>query len=171
MLELVRCGGGRREEKGPETAIISTVDFGDRKEWKVVEVDSQETASENGRAENCLDGNGTSWWHTEWSQKSPKHPHHIIIDTAKSQKITGFRYLPRQSECVNGRIKDYEFFVSDDPKKLGDPVVKGAFPNSGAEQKVKFDKPRQGRYICLKALSEVNGTDWTSVGELGIVTE
>jgi len=170
LLELVRVGGGQREEKAPEP-VIATVDFGDRKGWKVVRVDSEETAGENGRGSNVLDGDGNTFWHTEWSAKSPKHPHEIVIDLGQPRKITGFRYLPRQGGTVNGRVKDYEFFVSDDPEKLGDPVAKGTFPNEGAEQQVKFKQARQGRYIGLKALSEVNGQPWTSVAELGILSD
>lgn len=170
LLELVRVGGGRREEKAPPP-VIAKVDFGDRQGWKVVRVDSEETSGENGRGANVLDGNGTTFWHTEWSAKSPKHPHEIVIDLGSSQKIAGFRYLPRQGQTVNGRIKDYEFFVGEDPEKLGEPVAQGTFPNDGAEQQVRFKEVQQGRYIALRALSEVNGQPWTSVAELGILRE
>lgn len=47
------------------------------------------------------------------------------------------------------------------------PAVAGTLPNADGWQTVKFDKPVQGRYICLEALSEQGGsTTMTSAAEL-----
>ena len=40
----------------------------------------------------------------------------IVLDLGKVQKLSGFRYLPRQDR-ENGRIKDYEVYASPKPFK------------------------------------------------------
>ena len=81
--------------------------------WTIAYVDSEERAKEDGTAENAIDGQTANFWHTEWSDKKPGHPHRLILDLGKSQKVGGFRYTPRQSQG-GGRIKDYRIFMDDD---------------------------------------------------------
>src|SRR5665213_465120 len=80
--------------------------------WTIAYVDSEERASEDGSAENAIDGQTANHWHTQWSGASPDHPHQLILDLGRSQTISGFRYVPRQGEG-GGRIKDYRVFVGD----------------------------------------------------------
>jgi beta-galactosidase len=80
--------------------------------WTIAYVDSEERAGEDGTAENAIDGQKISFWHTEWKNDSPGHPHRLILNLGKSQVISGFRYVPRQSEG-DGRIKDYRIYVGD----------------------------------------------------------
>jgi beta-galactosidase len=80
--------------------------------WTVAYVDSEERASEDGSAENAVDGQTANYWHTEWSAAQPSHPHQLVLNLGKTQTITGFRYVPRQSDGP-GRIKDYRIYIGD----------------------------------------------------------
>jgi len=80
--------------------------------WTIAYVDSEERAGEDGTAENAIDGQTANFWHTEWKNASPAHPHRLILNLGKAQTISGFRYVPRQGEN-SGRIKDYRVFVGD----------------------------------------------------------
>ena len=82
--------------------------------------------------------------------------------------IDGFRYLPRQDGGVNGRIGQYEFYVSADGVSWGSPVAVGGFVNDAGEKQVSF-APRAGRYVRLRAISEVNGNPWTSMAEINVL--
>ena len=62
------------------------------------------------------DNQPTTYWHTKWQGDNPQHPHMIVLDLGKVQKLSGFRYLPRQNR-ENGRIKDYEVYASPKPFK------------------------------------------------------
>jgi hypothetical protein len=137
---------------------------------KVVKVDSEETAGEDGKGTNAVDGNSATFWHTQWQDATPSHPHEIIIELSAPAAIKGFTYLPRQDDMENGTIKDYEFYVSDDGKDFGQPVKKGTFENNKEKKTATFD-PKKCRFIKLKALSEVNDGVWTSAAEIGVVTE
>ena len=80
--------------------------------WTIAFVDSEERDKEDGTAENAIDGQTANMWHTQWSGGSPNHPHELILNLGQSQTISGFRYVPRQSEG-GGRIKDYRVYVGD----------------------------------------------------------
>lgn len=116
-------------------------------------MDSEETSAENGKAANAVDGDPATFWHTQWGDANPAHPHEIIIDLSQTCKIKGFSYLPRQDGQDNGTIKDYEFYVSDDGKEFGQPVKKGTFEGGKGEKTVTFDA-RPCRFLKLKALSK-----------------
>ena len=135
---------------------------------KVVKADSEETAGEDDKASNAVDGNPDTIWHTQYQDASPAHPHEIIIELSEPATIKGFTYLPRQGDSENGMIKDFEFFVSDDGKEFGEPVKKDAFA-AGKDKKTITFEPKKCRYVKLKALSEINGEAWASVAELGVV--
>ncbi|HEX7618724.1 MAG TPA: discoidin domain-containing protein [Verrucomicrobiae bacterium] len=134
----------------------------------VVKVDSEETAGENGSGTNAVDGNPNTFWHTQWQDATPEHPHEIIIELTPPSTIKGFTYLPRQDDIDNGSIKDYEFYVSDDGKDFGQAVSKATF-ESGKEKKTVTFQAKKCRFIKLKALSEINGGAWTSAAEIGVV--
>jgi beta-galactosidase len=76
-------------------------------------VDSEERTAEDGSAENAIDGQTANFWHTEWKNASPNHPHFLTLNLGRSQTVFGFRYVPRQGEG-GGRIKDYRVFMGDD---------------------------------------------------------
>lgn len=135
---------------------------------KVIKVDSEETAGEDDKGSNAVDGNPDTIWHTQYQDASPKHPHEIIIELSETATIKGFTYLPRQGDSENGMIKDFEFFVSDDGKEFGEPVKKDTFA-AGKDKKTITFEPKKCHYVKLKALSEINGEAWTSVAELGVV--
>ena len=81
--------------------------------WTIAYVDSEERNGEDGSAENAIDGQTANFWHTEWKNNSPDHPHYLILNLGQTREISGFRYVPRQSPGA-GRIKDYEVIIGDD---------------------------------------------------------
>jgi beta-galactosidase len=83
--------------------------------WTIGYVDSEEREREDGTAENAIDGQTANFWHTQWGEVQPGHPHRLILDMGQSREVSGFRYVPRQgAPTVTGRIKDYRVFVADD---------------------------------------------------------
>lgn len=80
--------------------------------WTIAYVDSEEREGEDGAAENAVDGQTANYWHTEWKNNSPGYPHRLILNLGQPQTISGFRYVPRQSDGP-GRIKDYRIYVGD----------------------------------------------------------
>ncbi|MGA9208245.1 MAG: discoidin domain-containing protein [Terriglobales bacterium] len=149
--------------------------------WAVIYVDSQQTGCFNGAATNAIDGNPATFWHTQFCGASPPLPHEIQIDLGTAYTLSAFQYLPRQDGSACGWISQYQFYVSPDGINWGTPVAAGTFeyigyvmqcPGPGAG----VPTPRQiafpaatGRYIRLRALSEVNGNPWTSAAEIDVL--
>ncbi|HEY3004558.1 MAG TPA: discoidin domain-containing protein, partial [Kribbellaceae bacterium] len=77
-----------------------------------------------------------------------------------------FSYLPQQVG-TNGRIKDYQLFVSTDGKTWGDPVSSGAFTIGSAETRLTFPA-KTGRYVKLLGLSSQNGAVFGGAAELNV---
>jgi beta-galactosidase len=82
-----------------------------REGWKIVYVDSEENSAEGAPADNVLDGDPDSFWHTLWSAPHSGHPHTLVIDLGAVHQISGLRLLPRQ-DSANGRIKNYRLYLS-----------------------------------------------------------
>jgi endo-alpha-N-acetylgalactosaminidase len=133
----------------------------------LVRVDSEELVGEDGRGKNAIDGDPSSIWHTEWYYSDPVHPHEIVIDLGYYRQVCGFSYLPRQ-DGSNGGIAAYEFYVSTNYRRWGNPVATGVFPSTSDKQEVAFDA-RYARYVRLVALSEVAGKAWTTVAEIEVM--
>ncbi|GAA4840841.1 TIM-barrel domain-containing protein [Kitasatospora terrestris] len=134
--------------------------------WKLVYADSQETVGENGAAANAFDGNSGTIWHTKWYNGAAALPHEIQIDLGARYDVDSMTYLPRQDGGVNGRIGQYEVYVSDSTTSWGTPVATGTFADTAAAKKVAFTA-KSGRYLRLRALTEAgNRGPWTSVAEI-----
>lgn len=126
---------------------------------------------DEGDAAYLVDGDPSTIWHTMYSITLAKYPHWVDFDASKQKVIKGFTYLARQDGSLNGCIKDYEIYVSNDNKNWGEPVVKGSFEKTAKLQKVMFGKPVKARYVRLRALNEQSGQDYASGAEFTLVTE
>jgi len=138
--------------------------------WKVISVDSQETAGANNSAANAIDGDSSSFWHTRWSEDL-KLPHFITVDMGRSHQIAGFTYLPRQDGNPNGTVENYRFETSTDGTNWATNIASGTFANirnNPSLQQVAFSQVT-ARYFRFTALKEINGTGWTSAAEISVL--
>lgn len=133
--------------------------------WTLKYVDSQWVGGPY-EAKRAFDGDVNTYWHTKWGPDDPM-PHEIQIDLGATYSISKFRYLPRQDSQVNGTIKNYEFYVSSDGVNWGTAVSTGTFTNDTSLKEVSF-AAKTGRYIRLRALSEINNNAWSSAAELNV---
>jgi endo-alpha-N-acetylgalactosaminidase len=147
---------------GPSATVIPHT------HWALRYVDSQDTLGGNYAAVNSFDGSTTSFWHTRWYGAIDPLPHEIQIDLGATYAVSSFRYLPRQDGNPNGRIGKYEFYVSTDGVNWGTPVVTGTLVNDATEKQVSFTA-KTGRYVRLRALTEANGLQYTSMAEFNVV--
>ncbi|AEV83893.1 hypothetical protein ACWT_2548 [Actinoplanes sp. SE50] len=136
--------------------------------WTVT-ADSEETAAENGRAVNVLDGDPATIWHSAWSATPvPGLPHSVTVDLHHAVPVGGLSYLPRPAS-PNGRIGRYRIATSSDATTWTDRVTDGVFADNPARQTVIFP-PATARYVRLTAVTEA-GTrgPWSSAAELDLL--
>jgi cellulose synthase operon protein C len=117
-----------------------------------------------------LDGDPGTFWHTEYIGAMPGYPHELVVDLGRSQTVGGLLYVPRTDGSSNGRVKDYEIYVSQDGKKWGKPLAKGVWTNDAATKYVSLP-PTPSRYVKLRGLSEVNNQPYMSAAEIVVDVE
>ncbi|MEN8225472.1 MAG: discoidin domain-containing protein [Bacteroidota bacterium] len=135
--------------------------------WELIYVDSEEI-NYPGLAIMSFDDDPETIWHTRWSTGSDPYPHEIQVSLGETYRIYSFTYLTRQ-QGVNGRIKDYELYISEDSLNWGDPVNTGSWVNTSSPQTIEFPEGIIGKYFRLLALSEINGNAWASAAEFTMV--
>ncbi len=88
--------------------------FADKTEWTVLNYSSEETTSDKAYADNAIDGDITTKWHSKYSGTVASAPHYITIDMGKEISIQGFLATPRMDSSSRGLIRNYQFQVSKD---------------------------------------------------------
>jgi outer membrane protein assembly factor BamB len=96
-----------------------------RDQWTVT-ADHEANAGLRAKPRNAIDGDPTTWWHTQWMNGQTDHPHYFTIDLGTAQPLAGFHYLPAKIINNNGLLADFELHVSQDNKAWGAPVSKGS---------------------------------------------
>ncbi|HVW87059.1 MAG TPA: N,N-dimethylformamidase beta subunit family domain-containing protein, partial [Bryobacteraceae bacterium] len=161
----INATDGSQTRTGAVT-VISTNDV-PKTNWKLVFVDSQETQCASNPATNGFDGNPTTIWHTQYCPTVAPLPHEIQIDLGATYQINQFSYLPRQDGGVNGRIGQYEFYATSNLSSWGSPISTGTFANDANLKLISFPQNTY-RYIRLRALTEANGAQYTSMAEIDV---
>ncbi|KAF5672771.1 galactose oxidase precursor [Fusarium heterosporum] len=135
----------------------------DRAKW-IVTCDS---VHEGDECKNAIDGNGDTFWHTQWESSEPPPPHTITVDLRKVYNVNGVSMLPRQDDSPNGYIAQHQVFLSKDNKTWGSPIAYGNWYDDRTVKYANFDTT-PARYVRLVAITEVNGNPWTSIAELNV---
>ncbi len=65
-------------------------------DWTVHYVDSEELVGVYRPASYAIDGDPSTFWITEWSDRQTPYPHELQIDLGQTYELHGLRYLPRQ---------------------------------------------------------------------------
>ena len=138
--------------------------------WKVVSVDSEETAGADNSAARAIDGDSSTFWHTRWNADQ-KQPHSITVDMGMTHRIGGFTYLPRQDGLLNGVVESYRFETSADGAAWTTNIVNGSFANiqnNPSLQEVNFAAV-DARYFRFTSFHAIWGSGWTSAAEISVL--
>lgn len=134
-----------------------------KKDWQIV------TAT-NGVAENAIDEDPKTFWHTHPVEGERNPPQAFDVDMGRDIIVTAFTYLPRQDGTSHGMTDRYRFELSRDGKRWL-PFAEGEFPNIRAnpiEQVVPLKKPVSARYLRFTGLHAVE-KDHVSAAEVGVI--
>jgi alpha-L-fucosidase len=138
--------------------------------WKVVSVDSEETAGADNSAARAIDGDSATFWHTRWNADQ-RQPHSMTVDMGKTNRIGGFTYLPRQDGLLNGVVERYRFETSADGTNWTTNIANGSFANiqnNPSLQEVSF-APVEVRYFRFTSLRAIWNSGWTSAAEISVL--
>jgi beta-galactosidase len=148
--------------------FVGAIHFGEpshRSGWKI-------TASsfEPGEGEpvNVLDDNPSTYWHSQYTPENVPPPHHLTIDFGKLLNVASVIYTPR-ADNANGRVKDYEIYLSEDGAQWGDPAAKGTLGRRARDETIQLPQPLKARFLKFVILNEQAGQSFGSVAELDVV--
>lgn len=130
---------------------------------------SSENRSNDRVASYAIDGRPNTVWHSKFTGGVVKHPHELVIDLGQEREIQGFLYLARQDGGWNGSFGETEFSVSNSLDVFPEPQVKKTFEKIATSQSADCTKPIRGRFVRVRINSEVNGKDWASAAEIGVI--
>jgi len=134
---------------------------------KIVQVDSEDREHEN-LADNILDGDPATIWHTRWQPQDDPMPHELIVDLGREIPLQGIKYLPRQDQS-NGRIAQADVFTSVRSGDWGKALGHLQGQDRRELQEVLFPQTTSARYLRLVIRSEVNNRPFAAVAELDII--
>ncbi len=121
-------------------------------------------------AENLIDGQAETLWHTSWEVDAPGFPHDLIVQLPQPAKLAGITCLPRQDGNRNGWIREYAVYVSADGQDWGQPIARGQFKRNADLQTVKFEGPVETRHLKFVALSSFDSSEpFASMAELDVL--
>lgn len=129
----------------------------DRTDW-TVEANTEElvgeTSHNSGPADRMLDGDLTTYWHSQWQNGSHALPHELIFDTQKEYTFTQFALIHREGYSY---VRAGEFYVSSDKEhweKVGNFFMK---QENGSQ--VFGITPMKGRYFKVLITESNNGNN------------
>ena len=139
-----------------------------KSKWKVSSVSSEQGGNE--AAANAIDENASTIWHTRYNPSTPQCPHEIVVDMNTYYRVAKFVYQGRE-DMTNGRVAQYEFYVSNSASVWGAPVCSGTLNNSSEVQEIDIPSRPVGRYFRLIINSTHDNHGYASAAEIGIIPE
>ncbi len=122
----------------------------------------------------AIDGDASTFWHSEWNPVLVPLPHSIVIDLHAEYPVNGLAYIPRQDFYlgpglgVNGRVGQYLIQTSLDGQNWDAPCATGSFVDDSSTKTVNFPSTIT-RFLQLTATTEAgNRGQWTSAAEITI---
>lgn len=123
-----------------------------------------DSADANCQPQLAIDGNPSTFWHTEWTPVLAPLPHHVVINLGETLFMNGMTYLPRQDGVSNGNIGQYTVEISTDGNTYTQ-VAAGTFVDDNSLKEVGFPGANVA-YIRFTALTEAgNRGPWSSAAE------
>lgn len=96
-------------------SLVSNVSSLEKSGWRVVQFSDQSASGEgtNGRAQQIVDGNDNTYWHSQWTPSRAPYPHTITVDMQEQQSVSGFNILMSNGGGTR-TIKSYEIYGTND---------------------------------------------------------
>lgn len=106
-----------------------------------------------GKAENMLDGNIESYWHSNYTEESSDSaPYTLTFTLPKAQKISGFSYWPRLDN-LTGIAKSYNIYTSESDDGDIKKIYSGDLDGTMCVQYVDFGFNINAKKVIFEIIS------------------
>lgn len=129
--------------------------------WSIVSFSSQEE-SNSSLANNVIDDDPSTFWHSRWTVDATEYPHELVVDMNEELVINGFSFLQRDG---SRKIKDVEIQTSIDNmawQSQGDYVLQ----EINTYQHIELVEPNTFRYFKVIAKSAFDGLQFAALAEV-----
>ena len=131
----------------------------------IFEVSSEELGPNEG-AQNAIDGNINTIWHSSWNGDDSER--YIIIKLNEPKYLSALQYVPRQIGN-NGRIKNGKIMVSMDGKNWTEAATITNWADTSEAKMLEFDEPVQSLYVKLVATENYgDGRDFITAAMINL---
>lgn len=117
---------------------------------------SSEEASWNQFAQNAVDGNINTLWHTLWDGSDSER--YITVKFDQPVKLSAFEYTSRQEEySANGRVLGYKIYTSMNGTEWELAASGDDWADDPSKKTVEFETPVETQYVKFEAVNSVGG--------------
>lgn len=118
-----------------------------------------------GSIEAMLDGDTSTYWHTDYSQSTEKddtknHDHYITLTLKDAKTVNKLTYLPRQDNA-NGRITEYKIDIVKPDGTTVENYASGTWASDMTEKTASFE-PIEAKTVKLVILASGSGNHGTA---------
>ncbi|WP_291582716.1 alpha-L-fucosidase [Bacteroides sp.] len=139
---------------------------GQKANMNLSDVNGLRMIGDNPEMAKAVDGKRETFYRSETQEP-------LVIDCGKVIEITGFSYAPVLGDDLSGTIYTYNVYLSQDGKQWTKCDVSGEFSNimhNPLSQFVHWQK-QSARFLKLEPLTEIDGKQLVTIGEIGILTK
>lgn len=159
--------------KKPDVILFedkSTALMADKSEWTATADSETPDGWENtGKASALLDGNKTTYWHTDYSvSPTPGYPHWVLIDMKEGKNIISVAITNRQAASPNKvGMKRFKLEGSTDGNNFTS-LGEFNFAISNDAQSFPVSSENAYRFLKLTALESQTGASHTFLAEIDV---
>lgn len=145
----------RRDEAVQGASQFASLRKIDMTKWTLMKFSDEETVGEgeNGRAAQAIDGNSSTYWHSQWKTTTAPFPHTLYLDAGEPVTVNGISlYQSRESKY---RARIFRISTSDDGKSWR--TRKSASFADSNNPEISFGVEYTSRYFRLEFQSSYGG--------------
>lgn len=133
--------------------------------WTLISATPPQVGYEGDKA---FDGDITTYYHVPWGNTEPRS-HDLIIDLNDLYTINEIYYTANSNTSPpwEGRIENYEIYMSEDGIEWGVPVATGTFFRTEIRQYILIPETI-GRYLKFAAINSFDDDVRTSIAEINL---
>ena len=165
-LPLSRIGSKTNSITGEiDNIIIERSDSGKVPSSNITVVASSSYTGEG--ANNVLDGDSSTIWHSDWSNSSVTLPQTLTFTFNEAVEIDRMTYLPRQTGANNGTFKNIDVYVTDE-NDIEQKVVENQLLANDVTLKVIKFAPITAKQVRVVVKNSYGNTldKWASAAEI-----
>lgn len=141
----------------------------DRTGW-TVSVDGWNSDNKTGQAEAIIDGNTSTYWHSDYTKTAQNMPHWFMVDMKKVQTVGSVGFVTRQAAVgINGHIKEFEIWTGTDADNLT-KQTEGTLTYSLSEVWVDLPQAVEAQYVKVVIKSAQNGQKFACCAEFRVAS-